>query len=136
MQARVEALRLAWHDRLQLLGDPKHADVPVEQLALGEVRAGDARSGCGRALKAGKPVEAASDGRPAGGTIHLNAVDATGLMVALTFTHGEAFGAQVTVDGLGPDARARDVAVRPAAGAGELASARASGRSTTCARRS
>jgi gamma-glutamyltranspeptidase/glutathione hydrolase len=37
----------------------------------------------------------------AGGTIHLSAVDAAGLAVALTFTHGEAFGAQVTVDGLG-----------------------------------
>jgi len=42
-----------------------------------------------------------SDGRPAGGTIHLNAVDSSGMMVALTFTHGNAFGAQVTVDGLG-----------------------------------
>src|SRR5205823_6923851 len=39
--------------------------------------------------------------RPAGGTIHLNAVDSAGLVVALTFTHGEAFGSQVTVDGLG-----------------------------------
>ena len=41
VQARVEALRIAWDDRLALLGDPKHADVPVETIALGEVRRGD-----------------------------------------------------------------------------------------------
>src|SRR5205085_5831099 len=53
------------------------------------------------AVKDRKPVEGQSDGRPNGGTIHLNAVDSTGMMVALTFTHGNAFGAQVTVPGLG-----------------------------------
>ena len=99
-QARVEALRLAWDDRLRLLGDPKHADVPVEKL-LSEKYANECAARVRAALKAGKPVEARGDGRPAGGTIHLNAVDKSGLAVALTFTHGEAFGAQVTVDGLG-----------------------------------
>jgi gamma-glutamyltranspeptidase / glutathione hydrolase len=52
-------------------------------------------------VKSNKMVEGRSDGRSAGGTIHLNAVDASGMMVALTYTHGNAFGAQVTVDGLG-----------------------------------
>src|SRR5205085_1133066 len=53
------------------------------------------------AVKDRKPVEGQSDGRPNGGTIHLTAADSSGMMVALTFTHGNAFGAQVTVDGLG-----------------------------------
>jgi gamma-glutamyltranspeptidase / glutathione hydrolase len=100
VQARVEALRLAWADRLALFGDPKHAKVPVEKL-ISERYAKECAERVRAAVKAGKPVEAKSDGRPAGGTIHLNAVDASGMMVALTFTHGEAFGAQVTVDGLG-----------------------------------
>src|SRR5206468_8238641 len=41
------------------------------------------------------------DGGSAGGTIHLNAADAQGNLVALTLTHGGSFGALVTVDGLG-----------------------------------
>src|SRR5262249_46857979 len=82
------------------LGDPKHAVVPVETL-LSVEHAKISAELVQAAVKAKKPVAAASDGRPAGGTIHLTAVDASGLAVALTFTHGEAFGACVTVDGLG-----------------------------------
>jgi gamma-glutamyltranspeptidase/glutathione hydrolase len=100
VQARVEALRLAWDDRLRLLGDPKFDDVPVERL-MSEKYARACADKVRAAVAAKKPVEARSDGRPAGGTIHLNAVDSTGMMVALTFTHGNAFGAQVTVPGLG-----------------------------------
>jgi len=100
VQARVEALRLAWHDRLRLLGDPKFTDVPVKQL-LSVDHARESAERVRAAVRAGKPVAAASDGRPAGGTIHLTAIDASGLAVALTFTHGEGFGACVTVDGLG-----------------------------------
>jgi gamma-glutamyltranspeptidase / glutathione hydrolase len=100
VQARVEALRMAWDDRLRLLGDPKHGNVPVERL-LSDKYAKESADRVQAAVAAKKPVEARSDGRPAGGTIHLNAIDASGLTVALTFTHGNAFGAQVTVDGLG-----------------------------------
>ena len=99
-QARVEALRIAWDDRLRLLGDPRNADVPTERL-LSEKYLGQCAERVQAAVKAKKPVDAKSDGRPAGGTIHLNAADASGTMVALTFTHGGGFGAQVTVDGLG-----------------------------------
>jgi gamma-glutamyltranspeptidase/glutathione hydrolase len=99
-RAKVEALRVAWHDRLRLLGDPRHADVPVARL-LSDRHAADTAARVREALRTGRPVEAASDGMPSGGTIHLSAVDRTGLAVALTFTHGEAFGARVTVDGLG-----------------------------------
>ena len=100
VRARVEALRIAWQDRLALLGDPKHADVPVERL-LSEKYAAQSADRVRVAIKDGKPVEGRGDARPGGGTIHLNAIDRSGLTVALTFTHGEAFGAQVTVPGLG-----------------------------------
>jgi gamma-glutamyltranspeptidase/glutathione hydrolase len=100
VQARVEALRLAWADRLTLLGDTRHAHVPVGRL-LSEEHARKSADRVRAAVKTGKAVEGTADGRPAGGTIHLNAADAAGMMVALTFTHGEAFGARVTVEGLG-----------------------------------
>jgi gamma-glutamyltranspeptidase/glutathione hydrolase len=98
--ALIEALRVAWDDRLKRLGDPEKAKVPVERL-LSEDYARQTADRVEAAVKAGKPVSAASDGRNAGGTIHLSAVDANGMMVALTLTHGESFGARVTVDGLG-----------------------------------
>jgi gamma-glutamyltranspeptidase/glutathione hydrolase len=100
VQARVEALRIAWADRLRHLGDPRHVKVPVERL-LSERNATDSAERIRAAVKERKPVEAGSDGRDARGTIHLTAADSLGMMVALTFTHGESFGAQVTVDGLG-----------------------------------
>jgi gamma-glutamyltranspeptidase/glutathione hydrolase len=99
-QARVEALRVAWDDRLRLLGDPKFTDVPVEKL-LSEDYATATAERVRAAVRMKRPVEARSDGRPAGGTIHLCAADPSGLTVALTFTHGEGFGSGVTIDGLG-----------------------------------
>ena len=98
--AKVEALRAAWNDRLALLGDPGHAKVPVERLLSEEYAKGSAER-VRSAVKAKKPLEGTSDGRPSGGTVHLNAVDSSGLTVALTFTHGGYFGSQVTIDGLG-----------------------------------
>jgi gamma-glutamyltranspeptidase/glutathione hydrolase len=100
IQSRVEALRIAWDDRLHFLGDPKHAEVPIDRL-LSDKHIRQCADRVRAAIKAGKPVDATSDGRKAGGTIHLNAVDSSGMMVALTLTHGGGFGAQVTVDGLG-----------------------------------
>ena len=100
VQARVEALRVAWDARLRLLGDPRFADASAERLLSEEAIKVGARK-VREAVAAGKPVPTTVARRPAGGTIHLNAVDAAGMMVALTFTHGNAFGAQVTVPGLG-----------------------------------
>jgi gamma-glutamyltranspeptidase/glutathione hydrolase len=41
------------------------------------------------------------ESKPQPGTIHLSAVDRHGNMAACTLTHGDNFGARVTVDGLG-----------------------------------
>lgn len=96
----LEAMRIAWTDRLELVGDPTKIKVPVQKL-LSEEYARESAKRVRFAVESGKPVDAHSDGRPAGGTIHLNAIDANGLTAAMTFTHGGYFGAQVTVDGLG-----------------------------------
>jgi gamma-glutamyltranspeptidase/glutathione hydrolase len=98
--ARLEALRLAWHDRLTLLGDPEKVEVPVARL-LSKAYAEQSAERVGKAVKEQKPVPGASDGRSTGGTTHLCAADGKGLMVALTLTHGGSFGACVAVDGLG-----------------------------------
>jgi gamma-glutamyltranspeptidase/glutathione hydrolase len=100
VQARVEALRIAWDDRLRLLGDPKYADVPIE-LVLSEKYVRECAERVTAAVREKRPVATKAERRPAGGTIHLNAVEASGMAVAITLTHGNSFGAQVTVDGLG-----------------------------------
>lgn len=99
-QMVVEAARAAWHDRLRLLGDPEHVDVPVARLLSAEYAEATAER-IRAAMKAGKRIEAQTDGRPAGGTVHMSFADAQGNVVALTQTHGGGFGSHVTVGGLG-----------------------------------
>jgi len=95
---RVETLRAAWDERLRLLGD--HADAPTRRL-LSEEHCRQVAARVETAVREGRRLPATTDDRPAGGTMHLSAVDAAGTMVALTLTHGEYFGARVTVPGLG-----------------------------------
>jgi gamma-glutamyltranspeptidase/glutathione hydrolase len=99
-QAMVEALRIAWGDRLALFGDPEFVKVPVERL-LSKKHAEQSAEKIKTALAEKRPVPVGSDGRTAGGTINLSAADTGGTMVAVTLTHGESFGARVTVKGLG-----------------------------------
>lgn len=96
----IEAMRASWTDRFQYLGDPVTRDVPIRRL-LSEGYAKEVAAKIRKSMAEGKPIEGKSDGRSATGTIHLNAIDSHGLAVALTFTHGDYLGAQVTVDGLG-----------------------------------
>ena len=98
--AYLEALRLAWGDRLALLGDPAHAAVPQEKL-LSDDYARACADRIRHAVKSGMILPQAATPRPHGGTIHLSAVDRHGNMAAVTLTHGNGFGAGVTVDGLG-----------------------------------
>ena len=98
--SQIEALRLAWADRLALLGDPEKVKVPAEQL-LSEKYARQLSSKVESAVKDGKPLPLKIRSRAQSGTIHLNSTDRHGNMVALTMTHGNAFGACITVEGLG-----------------------------------
>ena len=96
----VEALRIAWGDRLRWFGDPKFVDVPVERL-LSDKYAKESAQQIKKAIAEKRPVPVTTDGRTAGGTVNLSAVDAQGNMAVITLTHGDSFGARVTVDGLG-----------------------------------
>ncbi len=98
--AMVEALRVAWHDRLALLGDPEKADVPFDRL-LSASYAEEQAARVDEAVRQEQPLPGGAAGDTAGGTVHLSAGDAQGNLVALTLTHGEHFGARVAVDGLG-----------------------------------
>ena len=72
--AWIEALRIAWGDRLALLGDPSHADVPVERL-LSEQYAHQSAEKIKRAIAERRPVPIATDSRTADGTFHVSAMD-------------------------------------------------------------
>src|SRR5205814_2056252 len=91
-QAVLEALRLCWHDRLTLLGDPEAVRVPLDRL-LSREHTRELAARAEAAVRDRKPAAAGGDGRTADGTVHLSAVDREGRMAALTLTHGGAFGA-------------------------------------------
>jgi gamma-glutamyltranspeptidase/glutathione hydrolase len=93
-------MRLAWRDRLALLGDPDFAKVPIDRL-LSEDYAQRSAAEIRAAVEAGKFLAHAVKPNPQGGTINLTAADAKGNFVVLTFSHGDSFGACVTVEGLG-----------------------------------
>jgi gamma-glutamyltranspeptidase/glutathione hydrolase len=98
--ARLEAMRISWGDRLQLFGDQRHVDVPIERL-LSEKYAEESARKVRSAIAGRRPVPVSTDGRTAPGTLNLCAVDRDGMMACITMTHGHSFGAQVTVEGLG-----------------------------------
>lgn len=98
--ARLEALRLAWKDRLELLGDPQQIAVPVSRLLSTEY----CRELAMRARMASEQrklleIQIGPESEP--GTTNLSSVDGDGNLMAVTLTHGGSFGAQVTVEGLG-----------------------------------
>src|SRR6266516_1281233 len=98
--ALVEALRLSWHDRLQQLGDPEKANVPVARL-LAEEYVRSLAAKIERTVQDRRPLPLQADSRRQSGTVHLNSADRHGNTVALTLTHGNTFGACVTVERLG-----------------------------------
>jgi gamma-glutamyltranspeptidase/glutathione hydrolase len=99
-QLQVEALRYAWQDRLQFLGDPEQAEVPLARL-LDPATIRSAAGQIEKAVAAKQPLPVRVTSRPDQGTISLSAADRNGNLAALTLTHGGGFGARVTVPGLG-----------------------------------
>lgn len=98
--ARLEAIRLAWQDRLTLFGDPEKVKIPVQKL-LSESYVREMASKAEAAVKTKKPLEIQVRKHTDEGTNNISCADADGNMVAMTLTQGGAFGAQVTADGLG-----------------------------------
>lgn len=103
LHAAVEIMRIAWHDRLCLLGDPAAAansEVPLTRL----LSANYARESAAAATTAARKKQILNHPikpKQHSGTIHISAADNSGLTIALTLTHGNGFGAGVTVPGLG-----------------------------------
>lgn len=100
VHAKLEALRLAWSDRLNLLGDTAQVNVPVGLLLSTEYAQENAAK-VSAAVKAKQPLPLALEISPQDGTVNLSCADRHGNLVALTLTHGGSFGAQVAMDGLG-----------------------------------
>jgi gamma-glutamyltranspeptidase/glutathione hydrolase len=98
--ARLEAIRLAWKDRVTLFGDPEKVKVPVEQL-LSQSYIREMAAKVAAAVKAKTPIPIQIRRHTDEGTNNISSIDAEGNMVAMTLTQGGAFGSQVTADGLG-----------------------------------
>jgi gamma-glutamyltranspeptidase/glutathione hydrolase len=98
--ARVEAMRIAWAERLGLFGDPDFVSVPVAKL-LSKEHAAQQAATIRSALEAKTKVARSALVRPDHGTVNLSCCDRAGNVAALTLTHGNSFGAQVTIPGLG-----------------------------------
>jgi gamma-glutamyltranspeptidase/glutathione hydrolase len=100
LHSQIEAMRWCWRDRLTLFGDPELSDVPLQKL-LSDDYAQQCAEQVRAAVEQGRPIDHKLATTTQGGTLSFSAIDKQGNMAALTLTHGEAFGAKVTVDGLG-----------------------------------
>lgn len=100
LHARVEAMRLAWRDRLALLGDPEFVQVPQARL-LSDDYAAECAERILAVVKEGRILEPEFTTATQSGTLNFSACDKDGNVSALTLTHGNGFGAHVTVEGLG-----------------------------------
>jgi gamma-glutamyltranspeptidase/glutathione hydrolase len=98
--ARIEAMRMAWADRLALFGDPDFAPMPITQL-LSTDYADTAAEKIGAALRGKRKISHGVSVPADHGTVNLSCCDRAGNFAALTLTHGDSFGAKVTVPRLG-----------------------------------
>jgi len=98
--ARLEALRLVWKDRAELLGDPDFVKVPIERL-LSKDYARELAGKIQATVKAQQPLPLKFEAIKQLGTTSLSCADQHGNLVAVTLTHGSSYGAQVVVNELG-----------------------------------
>jgi gamma-glutamyltranspeptidase/glutathione hydrolase len=98
--ALLESLRLAWADRFRYMGDIDHVDVPLDRLLSSEY-ARECADQVRLAVTAQRPIDVELNAFDQSGTINVSAADSAGNLVALTLTHGEAFGASVTIPEFG-----------------------------------
>jgi gamma-glutamyltranspeptidase/glutathione hydrolase len=95
----AEVLKFGWRDRLMSLGDPDFVDVDVERI----LSKADALDRTERLRNDPRGIDDSpldpSESRH--GTLHLSSSDSSGNVVALTLTHGAAFGSCLAVPGTG-----------------------------------
>ncbi|MFM7058206.1 MAG: gamma-glutamyltransferase [Planctomycetota bacterium] len=102
LHAVVEIMRMAWRDRLTLLGDFTDAAAPVAVTELLSAEyAGRNAQVATAAAREKRILQHPLKANGQSGTIHISAADDQGRMIALTLTHGNTFGSGVTVEGLG-----------------------------------
>jgi gamma-glutamyltranspeptidase/glutathione hydrolase len=97
----AEALKIAFADRFQYLGDPAFVDIPVDGLVSKEyaaLRRQEIDLKKAQDYGAGRPVVYSGE---SANTTHLTVADDAGNVVAMTQTLHEAFGSKVTVPGTG-----------------------------------
>jgi len=95
----AEVLKIAWRDRLTTLADPEFFDVDIERiLSRSDARARTSQLRDHRLGNDSAPLEPTASNH---GTLHLSTADAVGNVVALTLTHGAAFGSCLSVPGTG-----------------------------------
>ena len=98
----AEAMKLAYADRSEFLGDPDHVDVPVKGLTAkayarelrGSIRGGRAR--VASEIMPGKPIAFESEE-----TTHFSVVDSKGNAVSNTYTLNFSYGVGIVADGTG-----------------------------------
>lgn len=93
----IEVSKLAWLDRIRLLGDPLHVDDPTDALLSADYAAKLAS----RVMELTAPDGAAGALSGESHTAHIVTADSHRNMVSLTATQGATFGSCVVVDGLG-----------------------------------
>jgi len=96
----AEIMKLAWHDRLHDLGDPRFVSVPVDRLLDRAYAQG--RTETLRQFPDSIDLLDSKTALPsAHGTIHVSAADSTGNLVSATISQGNPFGSCLTVPGTG-----------------------------------
>jgi gamma-glutamyltranspeptidase/glutathione hydrolase len=101
----VEAMRRAYRDRAEFLGDPAFVQVPVERLtsaAYADAQRAGIKTGRATPSSALAPMEPRSEARAAGqNTTHFSILDAAGNRVAATLSINTAFGSAFMPPGTG-----------------------------------
>ena len=96
----IEAMRVAFADRAEHLGDPDHADVPTEAL-LSQTWINARRMGIGERASPGARPWVVAPPEAGGETTHLCVLDEDGNAVSLTTTLNTTFGSGLMVRGAG-----------------------------------
>lgn len=101
MHYRIEAMRRAYRDRAEYLGDPDYVEMPIERLTSPDYAAGMAVGISPEQATPSNVLAPVITGPEGPHTTHFSVMDANGNYVAATLSINYPFGAGVTVPGTG-----------------------------------